>query len=179
MKKIQLISLFVLLAFCSSVFAAVCQDDIPETAPESAFDDHENGLVTDKRTGLIWRKCTEGQSGETCSEGVRGDSFFTWQEALQHVKAVNANSGDGYSDWRLPNKKELETIIENSCVAPSSNEKLYLFPSRSFYADARYWTSTTSASDPSAAWVVLFQYGGIITAKKDSRFFIRLVRGGQ
>ncbi len=179
MKKIQIVFLFVLLAFYSGVYAAICQDYIPETAPDSAFLDHNNSLVTDTRTGLMWRKCTEGQTDEACSEGVRDDSLFTWKEALQHVKAVNENSVDGYSDWRLPNKKELESIIENRCVVPSINENFfYLFPSRSFYADANYWTSTTVAGDPAAAWIALFQYGAIVQGKKSDKFFIRLVRGG-
>ena len=179
MKSIQLISLLVLLVFCVNTYAVICQDGIPETAPDSAFLDHNNGLITDVRTGLVWRKCTEGQSGEACSEGERGDSRFTWKEALQHVKAVNVNSSDAYSDWRLPNKKELESIIENSCVAPSINTNFfYIFPSRSFYADANYWTSTTVAGDPAAAWIALFQYGAVAQGKKSDKFFIRLVRGG-
>ncbi len=178
MRIIKVLLFFLLILSCA-VAAAVCNDTIPKTAPDSAFS-VDNGLVTDNRTGLMWRQCSEGQSGVDCSEGDRDSSFFTWQEALEHVKSVNSNSGDGYSDWRLPNKKELETIIENSCVAPSINENFfYMFPSRSFYADARYWTSTTLADDPQSAWVALFQYGAILPAKKSGKFFIRLVRGGQ
>ncbi len=174
MKNIKFATLVLLWLGSSSVLAD-CQQGIPETAPDSAFMDHGNGLVTDTRTGLMWRQCTEGQSGEACSEGVSDESIYTWKEALQHVQAVNINSSDAYSDWRLPNKKELESIMANNCIFPAINTNFFY----QFDSAANYWSSTSFAGDASAAWVAQFRYGAMIYANKEAyKLFIRLVRGG-
>ncbi len=171
MKNIQLIFLVIFWGGCANVFAG-CFSYIPETAPDSAFNVHGNGLVTDTRTGLMWRKCTEGQSGDECSG--KSVTSYTWKEALQHVKTVNSNSADAYSDWRLPNKKELESIIANNCVFPSINVNIFSM----FGAGDAYWSSTSYAGSADSAWLVSFWYGKMEPKYKTGKNFIRLVRGG-
>ncbi len=63
------------------------------------FVDNGDGTITDNATGLIW---TQDDSG----------TGLNWQEALAWVEARNEASHLGYSDWRLPNAKELQSIVD-------------------------------------------------------------------
>ncbi len=58
-----------------------------------------NGTVTDSATGLMWSKADSGAG-------------MNWQDALAWVQAKNAAGYLGYSDWRLPNAKELQSIVD-------------------------------------------------------------------
>ena len=42
-----------------------------------------------------------------------------------------------------------------------------------------FWTSTSDVSIPSNVWMAVFDRGGVVTSRKESRIFVRLVRGGQ
>lgn len=68
--------------------------------------DNGDGTVRDTRTGLMWKKCAEGQRGLGCA-GIA--TKFTWKELMvefRHIKYA------GYSDWRLPSIQELHTLVE-------------------------------------------------------------------
>ncbi|MBI4512110.1 MAG: DUF1566 domain-containing protein [Deltaproteobacteria bacterium] len=65
------------------------------------FVDNGDQTITDKATGLMW---TKGDS----------DRALDWQRALDWVQAKNAEKHLGYSDWRLPNVKELQSILDYS-----------------------------------------------------------------
>jgi len=78
-----------------------CPPGNPRIAPDSRYSDNGNGTVTDHHTGLMWKQCSEGQSGAACSGSV---TTMRWAAAL----AAGANSSfAGFNDWRLPNTKEL------------------------------------------------------------------------
>ena len=89
-------------------------DSIPATAPASRF--------TDKTTGRQWKRCSEGQiwSGGTCTGSVTG---HRWQQALQLTEGA---SYAGNGDWRLPNNKDLASIVEQACYTPAID--LSVFP---------------------------------------------------
>lgn len=140
------------------------------TTPTTDFVVHGNGTVTHTPTGLMWKRCSEGQSwdGSTCT-GMA--SFFTWQEALNH--ANTAPTFAGHNDWRLPNRKELASLVERRCWSPSINT--VLFPQTPPF---RFWSSSPSADG--SAWDVRFLNGRVrdFLAKSNvSR--ARLVRAGQ
>jgi len=63
------------------------------------FEDNGDGTITDKATGLMW---TQNDSGTS----------YNWEEALAWVETQNAGQYLGYSDWRLPNAKELQSIVD-------------------------------------------------------------------
>ncbi len=188
--------LLVAASFSAVVLAEqVCDNTVKQTTPVAAFTVNGDGTVSDDFTGLMWMPCVQGLSGGACATGTA--QAYTWQTALQVVTTVNAESAMnyGYSDWRLPNIKELATITELQCHSPASN--LTLFPATPMIANynsadpqqvtaysALLWSSTPSSIYYSAApstgralaWGVNFIDGGIVRTNKNSSGFVRLVR---
>ncbi|MBP6735626.1 MAG: DUF1566 domain-containing protein [Chromatiaceae bacterium] len=149
--------------------AQTCRDDIPASAPDSRFTANGDGTVTDRATGLIWKQCAEGLSGADCLTG--GATAFTWQQALQHAEAAVFA---GSSLWRLPNKKELASLVEQRCVAPAINARFFPnTPSNWFWSSSPYAGYSGSARD------VSFDYGYVASSAKYAARYVRLVRGGQ
>jgi len=112
--RLWILLLGLCLVFFTGAAAAAqtCKyDSIPATAPASRFTDNGDGTVTDKTTGLQWQRCSQGQtwSGGTCAGTATG---HTWQAALQ---LADVATYAGRSDWRLPNIKELASIVEQAC----------------------------------------------------------------
>jgi hypothetical protein len=116
---------------CSNLNAA-----ITPTSPATRFDLNAAEIVLDNQNSLMWARCSVGQTwnGQDCEGPVT--LFASWSSAL---KAADSASYADYDDWRLPNSKELVTLIEESCFAPSVN--LLVFPS-TYSGD--YWTSSFS-----------------------------------
>ncbi len=163
----------------SGLAVQTCYGEIIATTPDSRFTVHGDGTVTDLRTGLMWKQCNEGLSGSNCS----GTSLkFTWQEALQKAETLNAGAGfAGYTDWRLPNIKELDSIVELSCQSPSINETV--FPNTPTDTVNYFWSSSLAGinyyGQPAGdAWNIKFNFGFSITLPRVSTIYVRLVRGG-
>jgi len=72
------------------------------------FSDNGDGTVTDSATGLMW--CQEDNG-----------TAVKWEEALAWVQQQNAANYLGYSDWRLPNAKELQSIVDYTRSPQTSN----------------------------------------------------------
>lgn len=70
----------------------------------------KKGIWRDAKTGLMWDRCSVGQSwnGTTCT----GQAIeLNWQDAIDYVKQfTNQQAKGGYSDWRLPTIQELSSI---------------------------------------------------------------------
>jgi len=161
--------LFLVAALCplSAKAAQKCKDSIIESSPESDYLFHSDGTVTQKKTGLMWVRCSVGQQwdGSVC----KGEAaIFTWAEALN---LANLEKFAGYDDWRLPNKNQLESIVEGRCVEPSV--ALEVFPSTQ---SAFYWTSSPYAGLGTGAWSVDFGYGVVTATEKSGKLNVRLVR---
>src|SRR6185436_5083167 len=77
-------------------------------------------------------------------------------------------------DWRLPNSKELESIVESCGHNPAINQTLFPGAQSLFF-----WSSSSYAADPSNAWFVNFNLGYASNYFKTSNFAVRLVRRGQ
>jgi hypothetical protein len=133
----RVLILCTLAAFGSAVAHAqqVCNDRINQTAPASRFTDNGNGTVTDVRTGLMWQRCmvgyafsNNGTSGNLTDDSCAPSATITglWQQALQGAVDSNAQGGfAGFTDWRLPNIKELISIVEHQCASPAVNETIF------------------------------------------------------
>jgi hypothetical protein len=125
------------------------------------YTDNGDGTVTavDNGRSLMWAR----------------DSFVdgaSWEEALAYCEALTLA---GYSDWRLPNIKELRTLVDYEREFPAID--LNYFPDTT---SNPYWSSTTNAEDTGAAWVVGFYSGGSNGGEDKNRYstMVRAVRGG-
>ena len=168
-------SLFITLLLCSSNAAmAACVTTVPATTPTEDFTNHGNGTVTHIKTGLMWKQCPEGASGAAC--GVGGATFYSWQNALKAAETLNAAGGfAGFTDWRVPNIKELASIVERQCTFPAINATIFPNPGGTI----RTWSSSPSAAIGASVWATDFKAYGISTEfSKTSIGYVRLVRGG-
>ena len=126
------------------------------------FIDNGDGTITDKGTGLMWEK--EGP-------GPR----MSWEAAITYCESLSLA---GYDDWRLPNIKELRSILDYRRYNPSIDTSC--FPATvPFY----YWSSTTYPTDSSEAWSINFfsgyDYGGHeYSSLKSLKRHVRTVRDG-
>lgn len=127
----------------ANVFAAAdpvninCDPVLYQDYTPSDFIDNNNGTVTDLRTSLTWAKCTIGQAYVSATNSCSGSgaiSYPTWAEALVSAEAYSVNNISG---WRMPNIKELGSLVDRSCAAPTIN--LTLFPNT---VSSIYYSST-------------------------------------
>lgn len=150
--------------------AQTCKDSIIATAAEARFSTEKNGTVIDLTTGLMWMRCSLGQKwdGNSCSGSA---AIISWSDGL---KAADRHEFAGYTDWRLPNKNELESIVEARCFFPAINAKV--FPAT---PSAYFWSSSPYAAVSLGAWSVDFGYGNVIASVKTGSIYVRLVRDNE
>ena len=131
----------------------------------------DGGEVTDQKTGLIWRRCAEGMtySGNTCTGTAR---LFTDQEAVAHGIAQASSTGIA---WRLPNVRELASIVDKSLRNPSIDA--VAFPATPSHW---FWTSTPFVDvNYVGAWLVSFDNGFVLSYRFSGfGYYVRLVRTG-
>ncbi|NEX18574.1 MAG: hypothetical protein C1943_18745 [Halochromatium sp.] len=138
-----------------------------------SFVDNGNGTVSDHNTGLMWAKCFAGQTGNDCGTG--GAEGRSWQEALTYADEASLA---GYDDWRLPNVKELLSLVDHSRFQPAIDQQF--FPGTPADASADwFWSSTPSAYNSDRAWFVSFSDGEVGDGNKGFGLYVSLVRGGQ
>lgn len=148
-----------------------CELAVSESTGSHEFIVHEDGTVTHKETGLMWMQCSLGQ---TWNNGAcDGDpTLMNWPDALS---AAGAENFANHNDWRLPNLKELFSIIENQCYYPTIN--LTVFPNTpDANPGASYWSSTPAYPFGGAANFVSFYIGSTSQPQLDSLYSVRLVR---
>ncbi|TLX76439.1 DUF1566 domain-containing protein [Labilibacter sediminis] len=107
------------------------------------FIDNNNGTITDLATGLMWSK----------DDSKKG---MNWKDALEWVQKKNKEQYLGFNDWRLPDAKELQSIV-NYNQSPQTHELPAI--DQSFFNCSPitvedntkdfpfYWTSTTHANN--------------------------------
>jgi len=89
--------------------------------PDTDYVNNGNGTVTHTPTGLMYKRCAEGQSwsGSTCTGTA---STYTWDQANALTGTV---SFAGQSDWRLPNLAELQSLVDYTRTSPTINPNLF------------------------------------------------------
>ncbi len=105
------------------------------------FSDNGDGTITDRATGLTWSQ----------SDSVIG---MNWEEALAWVQTMNEENYLGYSDWRLPDVKELQSIVDYTRSPDTTDSATIdpLFECTSIINEAGekdypyYWSGTTHAA---------------------------------
>jgi hypothetical protein len=111
-------------------------------------------VVADTVTGLGWQKAD--------------DTVLRYQvEAAAYCDDLSLG---GFSDWRLPTRMELLTIVDASRAAPAINP---VFTS----GNGKYWTATPRAGDASAGWSVRFSDGLSSYDGVSNPYLVRCVRG--
>lgn len=125
--------------------------------------DNGNGTVTDSATLLTWQ---QGENG-----------ISSWNVAITICEDLTLA---GSSDWRLPNHKELLTLVDYQKNTPPLINTTF-FPNFSNTAiRSSYWSSTTLSNSTSYAFLVEFYNGNSISlAKSNTEQPARCVRGGQ
>ncbi len=105
------------------------------------FEDNKDGTVSDYGTNLMW---SQDDSGEG----------LNWEGALAWVEEKNTENCLGYSDWRLPNAKELQSIVDFTRSPDTTGSAAIdpLFNTTSITNEAGeadypcYWSGTTHAN---------------------------------
>lgn len=136
-----------------------------KAAPEPRFTPNNDGTATDEMTGLVWL-----ESGN--SFGMR-----TWAQSIElcnFLKSGEHGLADGSveGDWRLPNVREMESLIDYNNAGPC-------LPKGHPFVDVRpssYWTSTSVTSAPTEAMFVILGVGPSIFENKEHPFFLWPVR---
>ncbi len=123
--------------------------------------------VTDTATGLIWRQCPEGMVA-TVGACTGSAADYTHEAALARASAFAASTGKA---WRLPNVKELYSIVDKSRDLPAI--KPAVFPST---PNLDFFSSTPYGKDVRLVWQVKFQYGDSFISFRAGTSPIRLVR---
>jgi hypothetical protein len=136
--------------------------------PTPRFTDNGNGTVTDNLSRLIWMK--------------NASAFGTknWADALTTANTLASGSGglnDGSKagDWRLPNPRELQSLIDFGRFTPALPEG---HPFTGVDSTLYYWSSTTYAFLTSLAWAVHLSDGIQYNRNKNDSENVWCVRGG-
>lgn len=170
-------ALFIVLGlFQSSVWGQTCDPDAQQVLQPSSYSVCENGdLVKDNLTGLMWSRCAVGQTWNSTTNTCEGDAnTFTWKEALNEVQAQNQSQALNKTDWRLPNIKELSSIVNLGCISPAIDAEA--FPGTN---SGEYWSSSVYVRYAGRAWFVDFDLGNDYASNKKYYKHIRLVRSGK
>jgi hypothetical protein len=123
---------------------------------ETRFDQLEK-VVVDHATDLMWHR-------DTMAVGTPA----TWHQALFSVKVINQSASCGFDDWRLPNIREIESIVDLQRHSPALP---YAFHDVIDPTDGGCWTSTSSALDLGYAWVFYCKDGALGVGFKTNRDF--------
>ncbi|HNA22009.1 MAG TPA: DUF1566 domain-containing protein, partial [Agitococcus sp.] len=150
----------------------------------------EWSCVQDNHTGLMWEVKTD-------DGGLRDkDNYYTWyntnaatngsyagtenggKNTQAFVQAVNAQDNGqglcGHSNWRLPTKQELHSIVNYGKYNPAIDTAY--FPNT---VNSWYWSSSPVAYNSYLAWIVNFGYGYDYFNHKYYNYYVRLVRSSQ
>ena len=171
-----------------------------DTAIPANYSEQGNGTVIDNDTGLHWMRCSLGQAWHNgvCAGKAKK---YSWQNALNVAKSYRYA---GYSDWRVPTIKELNSLVycsngksiqyrsdgdeehtEGGGGCRSNVRGAYekptirqgVFPNTA--VSSAVWSSSPGANGPDYAWSVYFRGGYTSYGHRSYGVPVRLVRSGQ
>lgn len=153
-------------AFCFRNHYIVYDGDLQKGVswPTPRFTDNGDGTVTDELTELMWTEDANLPVGTK-----------TWQEALDYVAELNKSAYLDYNDWRLPNRKELQSLTDFSQFSPALQSPNPFNNVQTTY----YWSSTNCIPCTDFAWAVSMLSGRVGTGEMISDTYVWPVRGGQ
>lgn len=156
------------------------QDGERRTGVPSRFVNNGDGTITDGTTGLTWE--VQDDSGSIHDM----HNIYTWPQVFARVADLNGASFAGFADWRVPNVRELLTLVNYGATDPATHDP---FDDACMAActaptcsctdfSGRYATSTTVISELPQIWYVDFHRGQLGTNPQASSLRSRAVRGG-
>ncbi len=120
-------------------------------------------VVLDRATGLMWPRVGTALG---CNNGVS----IAWADGITYLEALDFA---GFTDWRMPNVRELMSMIDYKLYVPAAPEPPFINTT-----DSEYWSSTTYIENTLNGWSVNFFDGVVRQYLKINTFKIRAVRGG-
>ena len=165
--------LIIALMLSWSLLAQAAENPINDDWSNSRYHVHGDGTVTDTVTGLMWMQCSMGQDYDydagNCNSSAAASSY-SWHEALE---AAEAHSLADHTDWRLPNIRELASLVARDGAEPAINNAIFSATS------ANYWSASLAAADSNQAWLINFTIGNDLTGDHGDANHIRLVRSSK
>ncbi len=170
--------------------ATVRDDGFVKAGGPLSYHDNGDGTITDLNTGLMWeKKSLDGSLHDVFKAFIWSslvtDTVWDWIDAI-NTEVGNGIGFAGFNDWRLPNVRELLSIIDYGrspapAVDPAFNNNVIAgctVLTCSLILPAPYWSSTTVAPVVGDAWTVEFAAGHVVAFLKSESHFVRAVRGG-
>jgi len=164
---------------------AVNDDGAVKAGAALSFVDNGDGTISDLNTGLMWEKKSNDSSIHDVDRTYfwsKSGAFTVW-DWLGLVNTEDGTGFAGHNDWRLPNRRELDSLVDfshfNPSVVPAFNASCTegcVLTECSCTALADYWSSTTSAASTTLAWAVEFARGAADNRGKATARAVRAVR---
>lgn len=142
----------------STSYTSTAGEDSDYTINSPSLTDNSDDTIIDNHTGRVWQKEDDNVARN-------------WSDADTYCTNLTLA---GQSDWRLPNPKELMTIVDYEVTTAPTINATY-FPNTNATV---YWASATDQSDTNRSLYVQFLYGQVWGAYRTSTFYVRCVRGG-
>lgn len=157
-------------------FAQSCYSSVYQNTPAERFIVSED-IATDLRTGLVWQRCVAGQEWNTETKSCDGSAVTkSWKNALE----------DAPEGWRLPNIKELISILDHSCSYPAINTTIFSLAKEasSTLGNAKLWSSTANRVSnfsmwgdvDTNSWYFNFDLGEPLVGSKNNTYYVRYVK---
>ena len=119
-------------------------------SPDPRFTDNGDGTVTDNLTGLMWVKDV------TASGAMNWDAAIDYANNLCFPDDGCGSSDTGFTDWRLPNRRELESLLDMGNIPAFPSGHPFIFPN--YIWDKYIWSSNTKSTVDDHGWCL--QYVG-------------------
>ena len=183
MKNALLLSLFMSISLGVNADFLKMSNDAEILELESS----EWSCVLDNKSSLVWEVKSENEGIQyalntyTWFDGVSGRENGTfskncyWGKSCNtqaYIEDINKAELCTYSDWRLPTRDELKSIVDYYGDSDILIDSL-LFPNTQMDT---YWTSMSAKDNPSLAYEIPFFFGGSVVRDKTIDTFVRLVR---
>jgi hypothetical protein len=152
-----------------------------------SYVDNGDGTITDLNTGLMWEKKSsdgglhDSENRYYWSGDGSQETIWDW---LDDINAEGGSGFAGYSDWRIPNVKEQQSIVDYgryyNALDPAFDTGCVpgcTVTTCSCTAASDEWSSTTRVDWPDYVWAVDFSRGNVNSSPKGSNH-VRAVRGG-
>ena len=194
-----LLTVIVLLAGCDKLVPKYEFDLTRIAADGSAYKGNNNyqeqpwACVHDNKTGLTWevKAATPSLHASTntytwyngvekneAGDGKKNGGVCTGSDCDTEAftAAVNAERLCGYTDWHLPSKDEMSSLIDATVRMPGPTLAAGFFPNTQ-NAKTGYWTDTVFHMHKESAWTWRFDQGVDFVAVKEAPRYVKLVRG--